>query len=62
MVIHNNLHCQLITTSTYTMFALYQCGFSSAREDNIPVPVNPKINDLMSTCFAGDCVNSNGMT
>lgn len=37
--------------STYTTFALYQCGFSSAREDNIPVPVNPKINDQMSKCF-----------
>lgn len=27
------------------MFALYQCGFSSARDDNIPVPVNPEITD-----------------
>lgn len=27
------------------MFALYQCGFSSAREDNIPVPVNAKVSD-----------------
>lgn len=25
------------------MFALYQCGFSSAREDNIPVPVNAEV-------------------
>lgn len=27
------------------MFALFQCGFSSAWEDNIPVPVNPVIKD-----------------
>lgn len=27
------------------MFALYQWGFSSAREDNIPVPVNAEVSD-----------------
>lgn len=27
------------------MFALYQCEFSSAREDNIPVPVNGEVSD-----------------
>lgn len=40
------------------MFALCHCGFSSAREDNIPVPVSPQIADQMSTCFAGDCMKS----
>lgn len=33
------------TASTYTMFALYQCGFSPASGDKIPVPVNPANGD-----------------
>lgn len=54
MVIHNKLSQK----STYTMLALCQCGFSSAREDRIPVPVSAETTDQVSTCFAGDCVKS----
>lgn len=41
---HNKTHSEDIQY-TYTMFALCQCGFSSAWEDNIPVPVNPATRD-----------------
>lgn len=42
----NNTHSEY----TYTMFALYQCGFSSACEDSIPVPVSPIVRDQTCLC------------